>query len=346
MFQKTLTFDDMLLVPQLSDINSRTEIDISSYLDSQIKLNIPIISSPMDTVTEVDMAVTLCVAGGLGIIHRYNTIEQQVQLVKEVKDIGCSVGAAIGVSGDWFERAQALLTAKVDLLCVDVAHGHHENVKTVLGNLKSLFPKLHIMAGNVATGVGYEYLADAGADSVRVGVGGGSICSTRINTGHGVPNMSALFDCVQKRKARKDKNNPAIIIDGGIKNAGDIVKALAAGADFVMCGSLFAGTDESPGKLIQNPNGSLVKEYRGMASREAQVNWRGFSSSPEGISTFVNYKGTVKDVLADLTGNIRSGLSYSGARNLCELKTKAQFVLQSGAGMNESFTHILHRNAK
>ncbi len=174
-----------------------------------------------------------------------------------------------------------------------------------------------------------------------------SICSTRINTGHGLPNMSALFDCVRARKSPDcGSNRPTIIIDGGIKTAGDMVKAFAAGADFVMCGSLFAGTDQSPGNLIQNPNGNLVKEYRGMASREAQINWRNKSSAPEGISTFVNYKGSVEDILDDLIGNIASGFSYSGARNMQQLRDKAQFVLQSSAGMNESFTHILHRNAK
>lgn len=173
-----------------------------------------------------------------------------------------------------------------------------------------------------------------------------SICSTRINTGHGVPNMSALFDCVNARKSDKSDNKPTIVIDGGIKTASDIVKALAAGADFVMAGSLFAGTDQSPGNLIKSSDGSFIKEYRGMASREAQMDWRGKTSAPEGISTFINYKGSVDNILNDLLGNIRSGLSYSGARNLQELRQKVTFVLQSSAGMVESSTHILSRNAK
>jgi IMP dehydrogenase len=349
MFQKSLTFDDFLLVPQYSDIESRSEVDISSQLDSKLKLDTPIISSPMDTVTEHVMASTMSRKGGLGVIHRYNSIPEQVAQVNEANCGFDTIGAAVGVKDDFIERTQELVKAGAKVICVDVAHGDHVSVKKALESLEKLpeRSKFHLMAGNVATGAGYMRLAQWGADSVRVGIGGGSICSTRINTGHGLPNMSALFDCATARKSPDcGSNRPSIIIDGGIKTAGDMVKALAAGADFVMCGSLLAGTDESPGNLIQNPNGSLVKEYRGMASREAQMNWRGKSSSPEGIATFVNYKGSVNDILDDLIGNIKSGLSYSGARSLRQLREKAQFVLQSSAGMNESFTHILHRNAK
>lgn len=347
MFQKSLTFDDFLLVPGFSDIESRSEVDISSKLDSQFTLRTPIITSPMDTVTEQEMAVAVANKGGLGIVHRYNSVEQQVTIVRKCE--GYLVGAAVGVKDDFLERTQELVKAGAKVICVDVAHGDHISVKNAIQALEKLPErgKFHLMAGNVATGDGYKHLAQWGADSVRVGVGGGAICSTRINTGHGLPNMSALFDCATARRSPDcGSNRPTIIIDGGIKYAGDIVKALAAGADAIMAGSLFAGTDESPGNLIQNPNGSLVKEYRGMASREAQMNWRGKSSSPEGIATFVNYKGSVNDILDDLIGNIKSGLSYSGARSLRELREKANFVLQSSAGMNESFTHILHRNAK
>lgn len=347
MFQKTLTFDDLLILPQFSDIESRSEVSIASQLDSKLKLDIPIISSPMDTVTEHVMATTLAKKGALGIIHRYNSVDEQVDQVRKTEH--SVVGAAVGVKDDFLERTQELVKAGAKVICVDVAHGDHISVKNALEKLETIpeRSKFHLMAGNVATGAGYKRLAQWGADSIRVGIGGGSICSTRINTGHGIPNMSALFDCVNARKSADcGSNRPTLIIDGGIKTAGDMVKALAAGADFVMCGSLFAGTDESPGNVLVNPNGSLVKEYRGMASREAQMNWRNKSSSPEGISTFINYKGSVVDIIDDLVGNIKSGLSYSGASNLCELKTKAQFVLQSSAGMNESFTHILHRNAK
>jgi len=347
MFQKTITYDDLLMVPKFSDIESRNEIVLDNVLGNSISLKIPLISAPMDTVTETDMSVAMCRNGGLGILHRYNTIEQQTDLVKQSIKLGViNIGAAVGVKGDFIERTQELTKAGVNVICIDVAHGDHISVKKAAQELNKLSNrnKIHLMAGNVATGDAYTNLAKWGVDSVRVGVGGGAICSTRINTGHGVPNMSALFDCVNARKSIS--NSPSIVIDGGIKTAGDIVKALAAGADFIMAGSLFAGTDESPGHLISKSDGSFIKEYRGMASREAQINWRGKTSAPEGISTFINYKGSVNAIMDDLVGNIKSGLSYSGARNLQELRNKVTFVLQSSAGMTESSTHILNRNAK
>ena len=349
MFQKTITYDDLLMVPKFSDIVSRSEIVLDSSLDSNIQLYSPLISAPMDTVTEVDMCIAMSKAGGLGIIHRYNSIRQQVDMARLALNTGAKyVGAAIGSTGDFLERAYELVNRGTNVVCVDVAHGDHISVKKAVLELDKLSTrsKFHLMAGNIATGEAYTNLANWGVDSVRVGVGGGAICSTRINTGHGVPNMSALFDCVNARKSDKCDNKPTIVIDGGIKTAGDIVKALAAGADFVMAGSLFAGTDQSPGNLIKSSDGSFIKEYRGMASREAQMDWRGKTSAPEGISTFINYKGSVHNILNDLLGNIRSGLSYSGARNLQELRQKVTFVLQSSAGMVESSTHILSRNAK
>lgn len=346
-----LAWDDVLLVPQYSDIKSRSEVDITSFVGG-LKLHLPIVSSPMDTVTESEMVDAMNQAGGLGIIHRYNTIEQQVELVKNVPGGAfLPVGAAIGATGDYFERAQALVEAGACVICIDVAHGDHVVVRQAMEKLKPLFfdKKVHLMAGNVATGNGLLNLDDWGADSVRVGIGGGSICSTRINTGHGVPNLTALLDCVETwERVRPQKKRPGIIIDGGIKNAGDMVKALAIGADAIMCGSLLAGTDEAPGEIIDSVDGQgrtrQVKRYRGMASREAQNSWRGKSSSPEGIATTIPYKGSVKNILEDLAGNIKSGFSYSGARNICELKEHAQFVSQTPAGQAESFTHILYRN--
>jgi IMP dehydrogenase len=201
------------------------------------------------------------------------------------------------------------------------------------------------MAGNVATGESFLRLAQWGVDSIRVGIGGGSICSTRINTGFGVPNLSAIFDCVSTWQAQVVAKKlplvkPSLIIDGGIKTAGDIVKALAAGADFVMCGSLLAGTDETPGELV-DIMGHPHKSYRGMASREAQTDFKGSSSSPEGIATHIPWKGSVDSILKDLAGNIKSGFSYAGARNIKELRLRAQFIKQTQAGQHESFTHIL-----
>jgi len=335
----SMSFDDVLLVPQYSDIESRKSLSTSNQLDDNITLGLPIISSPMDTVTEVDMAFAMDTHGGLGIIHRYNTVNDQARLVKKAKLKGMdNVGVAIGVTGDFLERAQALVEEGANVLCIDVAHGHHSMVERAIQSLKSVFgDSLHIMAGNVATGEGAKDLANWGADSVRVGIGGGSICSTRLVSGHGVPTFQTIIDCVEY-------GCPVpIIADGGIKTSGDIVKALAAGADFVMLGSMLAGTDQSPGQVFDNGN-KKYKVYRGMASSEAQVNWRGKTSTPEGISTTIPYKGDVNAILSDLRGGIQSGMSYSGAKTIRDLQAKAKFIRQTPAGQSESYTHILSRN--
>jgi len=332
--QKSLSFDDVLLEPKYSEIKSRNEVDIGNFLDEKTYLDLPIISSPMDTVTEDEMSWTIYDEGGLGVIHRYNTIEEQIALVKKRK---AEVAAAIGVTGDYEARASALWEAGVRVICLDVAHGHHVLVKNALETLRWLFrDKIHLMAGNVATLDAFNDLADWGANSIRVGIGGGSICSTRINTGHGVPTFQSIHDCSYSDRDAK------LIADGGIKNSGDAVKALAAGADFVMLGSMLAGTDESPGEIFTSGN-KKYKVYRGMASRSAQMDWRGQSSSPEGISTTIPYKGPVADILRDIAGNIRSGLSYTGARDLREFQSKATFLCQTAAGQHESSTHILRR---
>ena len=332
--KNSLSFDDVLLEPQYSDIKSRNEVDIGNHLSETAYLELPVISSPMDTVTEDEMAWTIYDEGGLGVIHRYNTIEEQVALVKKRQGFKA---AAIGVTGEYEERACALFDAGIHYLCLDVAHGHHVLVKNALKTLREIFgDKAHLMAGNVATLEAFNDLADWGADSIRVGIGGGSICSTRINTGHGVPTFQSIHDCSYSDRDAK------IIADGGIKNSGDIVKALAAGADFVMLGSMLAGTDESPGEIFTSGN-KKYKVYRGMASRSAQMDWRGQSSSPEGISTTIPYKGPVADILRDIAGNVRSGFSYTGARDLREFQSKATFLCQTPAGQFESSTHILRR---
>jgi len=335
--REALTYNDVLLVPQFSDIRSRTEVDTSSFL-GDIEFEIPIIASPMDTISESHMGSTMWAHGGVAIVHRYNSIEEQFNIVADISNGGLrTAAAAIGTSGDYLERAAALVANGATILCVDVAHGHHILMKEALRALRVTFGnKVHIMAGNVATLEGYNDLVDWGADSVRCNIGGGSICSTRIQTGHGLPGLQTILDCAQS-----DRGVP-IIADGGLRTSGDIVKALAAGADFVMLGSLLSGTDETPGDIIKTPAGK-VKAYRGMASADAQIDWRGKTSSLEGIATTVPCKGPVADVLDDLVRGIRSGLSYSGARSISELQAKAEFVRQTSSGQTESATHILKR---
>jgi len=338
-----LSYDDVLLRPQYSDIESRSEIDVSSDLGKGVLLRVPVIASPMDTVSESTMASAMAEGGGAAIVHRYNTIDEQCKhitmaTIREGSPMPNLVGAAIGVSGDYLERARAVYEAGANFLCVDVAHGHHRMMKESLSQLRAIFgEKIHLMAGNVATLTGINDLADWGADSVRCNIGGGSICSTRIQTGHGLPGLQTILDCAQTDRDVK------IIADGGIKNSGDIVKAIAAGADAVMVGSLLAGSMESPGELLYE-DGCRWKVYRGMASKEAQLKWRGTYSSLEGVSSRVPYRGPVADILDELDRGIRSGFSYSGARNLKNFQAKAEFVQQTNSGLVESRTHINHRN--
>ena len=340
MYKQTIAFDDVLLQPQYSDITSRKEVSLSAPLDDLRKLKIPIIASPMDTVSEWKMASSLSSMGGMAIIHRYNSIEEQADQVKNALAVpDCTiVGAAVGVSGDFVERAVRCYEAGAKVICIDVAHGDHAMVKTAIASLREqLGMNIHIMAGNVATLEGFNRLADWGASSIRVGIGGGSICSTRIQTGHGVPTLQSVIDCAQSDR------DAILIADGGIKNSGDIVKALAAGADVVMLGSLLAGTDETPSETFRDRDGRCFKAYRGMASAEAQKAWRGKTCSLEGVSTTIPCKGSVKNVVEELLTGVRSGLSYSGARDISELQSKARFILQSHAASIESSTHILRR---
>ncbi len=340
LLHRGLSYDDVLLVPKYSDIASRSEISLESNLGRGLSLNLPIFSSPMDTVSEDRMAVSLSELGGAAIIHRYNTVIEQVNLLSTaLQDGATNVGIAVGISGDFLERALCAAKVGAKFICVDVAHGHHNLMKEALHHLRSnLDDDIHIMAGNVATLQGVNDLADWGADSVRCNIGGGSICSTRIQTGHGVPGLQTIMDCA------KTDRPVAIIADGGLRNSGDIVKALAAGADAVMCGSLFAGTKETPGSITKDSAGHSWKEYRGMASKEAQMSWRGKYSSFEGVSARVPYRGTLADIVVDLEKGIRSGFSYSGARTLTQLQSTAEFIVQTPAGQSESNTHITHRN--
>ncbi len=470
-FREGLTFDDVLLVPKYSDITSRSQTDLSTKLSRNISLNIPLISANMDTVTESEMAVTMARKGGIGIIHRFLSIEDEVNevlkvkrsgsvmienpytirpeqtvndaidyakdkdvsgllvtdsesklvgiltdrdflfepnksnLVKDVmtKDVvtakpGISldeakeilhknrieklpliddsrhiqglitskditnienfpsaskdkkgrplVGAAVGVKGDFMERTESLLEAHVDIIVVDIAHGHSENAISTVRHIKKAFPDSELIAGNVATAQGTEDLIKAGVDAVKVGVGSGSICITRVITGSGVPQRTAVMDC-----ARVGKNyDVPIISDGGTRTSGDATKALAAGASSVMIGSMLGGTDESPGTVLTK-NGKRFKVYRGMASLAASIGRKSKETGSisldddlndyvaEGVEAMVPYKGNVTDILKQLTGGIRSGLSYCGAHTIPQMQKNAEFIKISGAGFAESQPH-------
>ena len=467
-----LTFDDVLLVPKFSDIVSRSQTDLTTQLSRNISINIPIISANMDTVTESTMAVTIAREGGIGIIHRFLTIQEEVDEVHKVKRAGsviienpylinpeqtiqdafnimnekqvsgllvtdssskligilterdvlfepidCSklvkdlmtkdvvsakpgidfqqakeilknnrieklpltdennqikglitsqdisnlekypnaskdekgrplVGAAVGVKGDFMQRTEALLDAGVDVLVVDIAHGHSENAINTVKNIKKAFPNCELIAGNVATAHGTEDLIKAGVDAVKVGVGSGSICITRVITGSGVPQLTAVLDCA---KIGNEHNIP-IISDGGTRTSGDATKALAAGAHSVMIGGILGGTDESPGSTISK-NGKRFKIYRGMASLGASLGRKSKDSGnagltddlndyvAEGVEGMVPYRGSVTDIITQITGGIRSGLSYYGAHNIQQMQKNAEFIKISRAGFAESQPH-------
>ena len=467
-----VTFDDVLLVPKYSKVTSRSDTDLSTKLSKNISLNMPLISANMDTVTESSMAVTVAREGGIGIIHRFLTIQQQVnevlkvkrsgsiiienpytinseltikdafsimnekqvsgllvtdsnskiigilterdvlfeptdstKLVKELmtKDVVTAklgvdleqvkeilkhnrieklpivddnnhvkglitsqdisnlekypnaskdkkgrplVGSAVGVKGDFMERSEALINAGADVLVVDIAHGHSENAINTVKNIKKAFPDCELIAGNVATAKGTEDLIKAGVDAVKVGVGSGSICITRVITGSGVPQLTAVFDCAE---VGNDHGIP-IISDGGTRNSGDATKALAAGASSIMVGSILGGTDESPGSTITK-NGKRFKIYRGMASLAASMGRRSKETGTfeladdlndyvaEGVEAMVPYKGSVTEIITQITGGIRSGLSYCGASNIKQMQENAEFIKISRAGFAESQSH-------
>jgi len=470
-FKEGLTFDDVLLVPKFSDITSRSQTNLTTKLSRNISLNIPLISANMDTVTESEMAVAMAREGGLGIIHRFLTVEEEVnevlkvkrsgsvmienpyyigteQTIKhaieymkekgvsgllvadsesklagilthrdvmfesesshQVKDVmtkdvvtakpGISldeakeilrknrieklplvdesniikglitskditnienfpaaskdkkgrplVGAAVGVKGDFMERTESLLESGADVIVVDIAHGHSENAVSTVRHIKKAFPDCELIAGNVATAAGAEDLIKAGVDAVKVGVGSGSICITRIVTGSGVPQLTAVLDCAEVGK----KHDIPIISDGGVRTSGDVTKALAAGASSVMVGSILGGTDESPGSFISK-NGKRFKIYRGMASFYASLGRKTKENEnvsieddlndyvAEGVEAMVPYKGSVTDILKQLTGGVRSGLSYCGAHTIPKMQENAEFIKISGAGFAESQPH-------
>jgi len=344
-----LTYDDVLLLPDASDVVP-SEVDTQTWLTRNIQLRIPLVSSAMDTVTESAMAIAMAAAGGIGIIHRNLPIEDQVAHVKLVKALGLS-GAAVGVGEDGFARAQALIEAGVDVVVVDTAHGHHRGVLDAIARIKKHSPSTEIIGGNVATRAGAQALINAGADAVKVGVGPGSICTTRVVAGVGVPQITAIMEA---SKACGKAGIP-LIADGGLQYSGDIVKALVAGANSVMLGSLLAGCEESPGELVEI-DGRKYKRYRGMGSLGAMQS-RGEQKSyskdrymqddvlsedklvPEGIEGKVLYRGSVAEVTHQLVGGLRSGMGYAGARDIEALRTDGHLIQITAAGLQESHPH-------
>lgn len=342
-----LTYDDVLLLPNYSEVTP-SKTDISTHLTKSIKLAVPIVASPMDTVCEARMALKMADLGGYGIIHRNFTIDGQISELQKVMKVTDIVGAAVGVGQDFEERVKALANAGVKEICIDSAHGHTKHVIDAVKDIKKKYPDISVIAGNVATYDGALALFKAGANAVKVGMGPGSICTTRVISGMGVPQLSAVIEGVRAAK----ETGGYIIADGGIKTSGDIVKALAAGADTVMLGSLLAGTDESPGQMIQI-NEKMYKSYRGMGSVAAMKkgsatrygqSWKKGETKqlvPEGVEGLVPHRGPLAEHLYQLVGGLRAGMGYLGAKNLAELREKAQFIKISRTAFVESQPHSI-----
>ncbi len=401
--KKYLTYDDVNIVPKYSELESRDKVKLNTQFTKNTELTIPIVSSPMDTVTEEDMAIEMMEWGGVGVIHRFNTIEEQSKMMKSLHrewdswfDIGTNIRgddeertidkewqewwdgysrsnpptkedwkdlkdrffwadsmirdekawkkkplcAAIGVTGDYLERAKELVLNGCNVILIDVAHGHHKFVGEAIEEIKSKISNTEVIAGSIATGDGAKFLCEKGADAIRVGVGNGSLCETRIRTGVGIPQVSALIDCVTVA----DSYDVPIIADGGIRNVGDVCKGLGCGADTIMVGSLLSGTKESPGSIEKKgqwPNEQLFKKYRGSASLDSKSD-RGEDKNVEGNHKVIPYKGKVKRILHDIRDGISSSCSYVGASNLEEYRSLVEFVEVTRAGQVEAQPHLLN----
>ena len=319
-----LSYGDALLVPKRSGVTSRDDVDLSTHLTDDLPLTTPLLSAPMDTVTERDTAIALSEAGGLGTIHRFLTVEEQATEVRAASRADALVGAALGIDEATLDRAEAVLDAGADCLMVDVAHGHLESCLEVVSAVAGEFPDVPLVAGNVATPEGVADLAAAGADCVKVGIGPGSHCTTRKVAGAGVPQLTAVDDCADAAAAHGIRT----VADGGIRNSGDAVKALMAGADTLMMGSLFAGTDEAPMPVVE-VDGERYKRSRGMATTAAAEGRSDKTSKPsadEGVEALTPYKGPLADVVREFCAGIRSGLSYCGGHTIPEARERAEFV--------------------
>lgn len=342
-----VTYDDVLLLPGYSEVTP-PEVSLSTALCPEITLDLPILSAPMDTVTELEMLVGMGTAGGMGILHRNLPIDTQAELLKKALNCSVKAAAAVGIGPDFEQRVKALAAVYPTAICIDAAHGFTKKVLEAVSFIKKTYPHLVLITGNVATYEGAKASFKAGADIIRVGMGAGSICTTRVMSGVGVPQFSALIETC--RAAAEFKGQ--IIADGGIRTSGDIVKALAAGAAAVMVGSLIAGTEESAGELVEI-DGELFKGYRGMGSRTSMArgsaarygqifeNGDLFRLVPEGVEGLIPFTGKLKDWLYQIVGGLRSGFAYVGAANIYQLQKNASFIKISGAGMIESHPHTI-----
>ncbi len=333
------SFDDVLIVPKYNKVFSRKNVSFKTKVTKNYELDMPILAANMDTVCESEMAIVVGRLGGLGIIHRFLSIEEQAQQIKEVKKHNLIAAAAVGIK-DYEERIKALFEAGINIIVLDVAHGHCKRMGQVLDFIKKNYPKIDVMAGNIATKDAAEYFIHKGADAIKVGIGPGSMCTTRVMTGAGVPQITAIMDAYEAAQGRVP-----ICADGGIKQPGDVSKAIGAGADTIMLGSMFAGTSESPGKIIIK-DGLEYKEFRGMASFAATIKKMQMDGQKteemvhvEGEMTVVPFKGPVAPIIQKILGGLASGMTYMGAENIEAIKGKADFISITSAGIKESIAH-------
>lgn len=338
-----LSYDDVLLIPQHSLVGSRSEVDLTTQITPKVLLKLPLISVNMTDVTETEMAIALGKIGALGFVHRFMSYEAQSDMVAKVKKEGVLAGAAVGIKNDFIKRADYLVKAGVDVLTIDIAHAAMQRAIDATAALKTKFgKKVDIISGVIATYEGASDLFKAGADCVRVGVGPGTICTTRINTGVGVPQITAVMNASLAAK----KYKKTILCDGGTKNSGDVMKGLAAGASAVVIGSQFAGTDEAPGKIVKM-KGKTYKQYNASTSaaekrnhvKKMKENGKNYLNHIEGVSSLVPYKGSVTKVVSAIEANLKSGFSYCGAKNITQLWKNAEFIQVTKLGMRENGAH-------
>lgn len=338
------TFDDVLIRPQYSEIDSREAVDTSVEIVPGVVLKSPIMSANMQTVNSVELCIALAKAGGMATVDQFRNIEEEVEMIEKVKQADCLVAGAIGTSRDFLERAEAVVAAKVDLIVMDSPHAHNSLTKNAIKAFRNKFPDFPIIVGNIATKEAALFLIHHGVNGIKIGVGPGAACLTRVNTGSGAAQITAIMECYDVAR----NHGVSIIADGGIKAPGSFAKAIAAGGSTAYMGSIFAGTDEAPSKLIEK-DGKKFKEYYGSSSPLAKINRaksdKNFKEDPnrfvEGESGFTKYQGTVADVVNRYIMGLKSAMSYSGAKNIREFQERAIFTVLTQNGVAENGAHGL-----